>query len=729
MAKVAVVAVHGVADQQPAESARAIADLLCADPAYGSFTEVPLRIARERMEPEPFPDKADYGLQYMRDQLAGYPKPGGDAGAVYDTVRLEGARKTDGTEVHVHEVYWADLSRAGQTWYRLLAEFYQLILHLPSLGRNGLRYTAKANGGTWKAAYNVQRFAVWMLTIPAVILNVVLLSLGVITMSAEIPPNFQKAAAIAAGTIILAALVIGVLRALSLRKLLWATWPLIIGASGGAAFLAVQRLNLYKALALEATIVAAAACLFVAAKYKVMKPNALQFGIVATAAMAGIAGYLIWNNATDEGSVYAAAVETAQYLHPLLVFTWVMIFAGAIAAAIAGIVAALSTPKEERRAAWHTIWTARLSLGLPATLFAIFTLSIWYLVIEGIAAMAPSEEPAKQIRAMLFESTRGLEFFVIALAIFLVAALLAVLPSVLVEIKPPRTSTDDESMSLGRWLSGGIRLIAAAADVFTVALAAILLLSVFPQFALIQPTNDQAMRGLSMLLASTGGVVAALLTSKRFIKTFRGVVDVLLDVDNYLRESPRDATPRARIAERYVSLLRHLCASEYQKIIIVAHSQGTVISADVLRYLAAVPDPRITGVPIRLFTMGSPLRQLYAAAFPSLYSWIESPGATAPAVAPAIIADDAPPIPTGVNVEVWANAYRSGDYVGRNLWLDDKYARLWINTPDHAKDEKTTRVQFCIGAGAHTHYWNKYAGAVGTYLCELIGPENGERTG
>jgi hypothetical protein len=43
-------------------------------------------------------------------------------------------------------------------------------------------------------------------------------------------------------------------------------------------------------------------------------------------------------------------------------------------------------------------------------------------------------------------------------------------------------------------------------------------------------------------------------------RSVRPMLDLVLDVDGYLREHPRDSTPRARIAEWYASLLRYLCA-------------------------------------------------------------------------------------------------------------------------------------------------------------------------
>jgi hypothetical protein len=202
-------------------------------------------------------------------------------------------------------------------------------------------------------------------------------------------------------------------------------------------------------------------------------------------------------------------------------------------------------------------------------------------------------------------------------------------------------------------------------------------------------------------------------------------VDVLLDIDNYLRESPDNATPRARIAERFVSLLRHLCewrgadGKPYDHIVIIAHSQGTVISADVLRYLNAVPDKRLkpindNTIKLRLFTMGSPLRQIYAQTFPQLYGWISGAAAERAMTSPD---------PTTLTLEQWANVYCSGDYVGRNLWVAGE-DRLWVRArpvPASVADGKVLpRVEFCAGAGAHTHYWDVHGTDVAAYLKSIV---------
>ena len=157
--------------------------------------------------------------------------------------------------------------------------------------------------------------------------------------------------------------------------------------------------------------------------------------------------------------------------------------------------------------------------------------------------------------------------------------------------------------------------------------------------------------GVGLFIAWLGGLVAGsavgLFALGRNLKRFAGLLaplDVLLDVDNYIREHPRDENPTARILGRYVSVLRSIsewCDAEgcpYDALVIIAHSQGTVITADLLRFLQSEyrdferPDPNaeydsglnrlLAGeMPVYLFTMGSPLRHLYSRRFPHLYKW------------------------------------------------------------------------------------------------------------
>ena len=217
-----------------------------------------------------------------------------------------------------------------------------------------------------------------------------------------------------------------------------------------------------------------------------------------------------------------------------------------------------------------------------------------------------------------------------------------------------------------------------------------------------------------------------------------------MDVDNWLREHPRDSNPTATICARYTSLLRHICAASvqggrpYDAIVIVAHSQGTVITADLLRFLFAEREAVAEGrayepelapifdgtLPVWLFTMGCPLHQLYSLRFPYLYGWArtEAESASAPP------ADDSElrPDPADLGVQAWVNAYRSGDYIGRHLWRGDR-CRSLFEIAHAAKmpkfvftDSGQTRVEYCIGPGAHTHYWDSTSDAIAAQLDWMI---------
>jgi hypothetical protein len=201
------------------------------------------------------------------------------------------------------------------------------------------------------------------------------------------------------------------------------------------------------------------------------------------------------------------------------------------------------------------------------------------------------------------------------------------------------------------------------------------------------------------------------------------VLDVLLDVDNYLREHPVDDNPRARIVSRYISMLRHLCrwrdaeGRSYGALVIVSHSQGTVITGDLLRYLSghpgADPDLQCLGddLKVRVLTMGSPLRQLYGRRFPHLYAWAYHDGSAF--TTSGRIPQQRPPDPARMGVETWINLFRSGDYIGRHLWLADNDAALFTCPPPASPMTFTATSEtngacreVCIGSGAHTHYWD-----------------------
>jgi pimeloyl-ACP methyl ester carboxylesterase len=217
-----------------------------------------------------------------------------------------------------------------------------------------------------------------------------------------------------------------------------------------------------------------------------------------------------------------------------------------------------------------------------------------------------------------------------------------------------------------------------------------------------------------------GGALTIAALGSRFTETFgrlRVAIDAVLDIDNYFGDPPNRQPPRGRIYSRYASLLAFLRDAGYARIVIVAHSQGTVISADLLRYLHAQGRLQdiVGALPVALVTVGSPLRDLYAERFPLLYQWMGSRDAGFANAAPAA---------ADLGVAEWVNACRSGDYVGRFIWTPDRAARFGVATvkPNGTVEASRAgdRTEFCLGAGGHTHYFSDDAVALAVEIERVV---------
>ena len=243
--------------------------------------------------------------------------------------------------------------------------------------------------------------------------------------------------------------------------------------------------------------------------------------------------------------------------------------------------------------------------------------------------------------------------------------------------------------------------------------------------------------GIGAALSALGGLLS------RRIPPLRAPLDAAMDVDNHFREFPRTAIPRAHIFSRYAAVLGHIQAKGYDRIVVVSHSQGTVISSELLRFLASrdqrapTPDdaPRLAGKPlspVSLLTLGCPLRQLYGARFPGLYAWTLARNG-------AVFG----PRATDIGVQRWMNAFCSGDYVGRWLWSNaadqptlnhptefavghdpfgrvDMYGTFDPMPPADGALQSAREVEVCLGLGAHTHYFERDQTTVAWMIDYLI---------
>ncbi|MGB8538695.1 MAG: hypothetical protein WCD57_19890 [Acidobacteriaceae bacterium] len=368
--------------------------------------------------------------------------------------------------------------------------------------------------------------------------------------------------------------------------------------------------------------------------------------------------------------------------------------------------------------------------------------------------------PPNDYALRVFAWTMGYHLPLTLLFVALTSFLLVwwVLPSVLSENtvprgKPraPRDASDAVSLRMGTWMSRGLD----ATTVVTLLLwSAVFLLPILYTLTASQwPLLDDVFGPLTFSIVTNTVVGFTLLAA--IAKGGQTVLATLLDVDTYLRSTPVYATPRATIFERYISTLRYLRSYQdennhgYDSIVIVAHSLGALISGDLLYYLQSErgkeewhqPDPakpsasKFTSIPITLLTMGNPTRQLLNRFFPYLYDWVR-PGpdnGKCPLPDPMpfpddpqtlVIEDTAPPDPASLGLICWINAYRSGDYVGRSLWLDE-----WYHRPAYSRGSKTPHVissrdgkrhELCIGAGAHVHYMDDTAPDIASLLDSLL---------
>ena len=438
------------------------------------------------------------------------------------------------------------------------------------------------------------------------------------------------------------------------------------------------------------------------------------------------------------------------------------------------------------------IATGRLGLGMSMLSFLIVSMILWagisqalakatagieYQprifvadVIPGKAAVAsvPTHEqpPKVYVDAAAFldarfkASTEAFAPAVLLLGVLLIYLLIMFVPSVLSELGLKLGRNDDGkpggAYQLGRWLThciaafdGVVGLVIAAAVVVALAVASAFLNWVHLGHAIGQ-WSQSLLAPFVVTAAGVGAVLVAFggLLSKH-LPAVRAPLDVVLDVDTYFRTFPARGVPRANMMARFATLLDRLEDEGYQSIVIVAHSQGTVLSADLLRlrtWQRQRDAQRQHRVAYHFATFGSPLRQLYAARFPRWYEWVlHRPSFDANTKAHEV----GGPRLEKTGFRRWINGYCSGDYVGRWLWsaeplLKDSKGRAldmkgiigkpWSDRPPTLVDglaalepyasydfatldtmklvRSARRLECCLGYGAHTKYFE--VGQAGT---------------
>ena len=774
---IAVIAVHGVADQQPCETVAAVADLLRRQ--GGDYTwldqadlRVPVRpvstqvmaaaggVAPEDAAPQrATADVASYTSKSleqaiaarasnvrdqspaaappevarpapleildMRERFSGYQPDSADA--TYQTRRIDLRRGSDCT-CHLFEMYWGDLSRP-QTWViQNFIAFYQLLFFMCDLGSRAIDYARASYGTTWswRALSWFHWLAHVLLVLAIPILNVALLAFGVSGLLAGYYITLALPSALIGQVIatVATAVVAGGLYC-GRRRLPVAVGPWLFVAvllAGVALAVLLAPFDLSWAAPLVTWAIAAAVVIAMMYFYRRRRRGAVLVGWLLTLSIT--AQYLLalrrqrWD--PDALGLLDAQLEVFRWhvTYPHWVF-WIgfsVCTACCLALSLTRVIKA-GLDADRREHARRAATTANLTLAVSGVLVLAADLGLWQAIVLS-SAWLPLDllKGVKPRLNDLFSLSIPVGMYWGSLAV-LAAALFAVwlfLPAALAERRPP-----PDARRLGREVSLAFRRLAWSGLVVELLITAGLVVGALLWLYSKYP-EGRAADARSVL--AVGVVIFVLFTVRAAGAALRSVLDVALDVANWLRHDPPLRTPSARIAARFTSLLRHVCTwrdpltgAGYDGIVFFAHSQGTVISAELLRYLTYVEErelPPHRPMPVYLFTMGNPLWQLYSLRFPDQYGWVR---------------DDATPTghfstrpdPNELSVERWSNFYRSGDYVGRSLWRSDAD----LDTTDAWDQELRVdgrKRERCIGAGAHTHYWDGTAPAIAEELDFLI---------
>lgn len=664
-----------------------------------------------------------------------------DYQSTYTTSRQSLTRTANekNARVDIHELYWSDLSHGGNfSSLKLFDQFTQLLLHIAGLGRSTLATVVddlesrKEDSKGWRCLYQLSAAGYWLLTMPILQGNLLFLLLAGLMAPVFVPEAWLPA--VCSGVLGLeVAFACGILTRCcmdkSRLKKSCANWlvplSLLLGVVvGGLSYwLFGKSLSLMSLVVLEAVLLLAvsSALMF---RYDKSRPGTLPVWGMTLATML-IGGIVVACNVPNNGGEIQRLLSwlghMAECVFIVLVFVWLALYlVNALLLLRAFIKVCLHRADDNQRRA---VGTALIAASVPPSLLLSVILMLWcagYYAVKSyipcadftpwLSHLFPNVETVEQFLAALINQS-ATSAFMLYLVLMVVAMLLvawAVLPSVKAEILHPnfRAANDVKVRCLGSWLDGGFLGMKWAAFFAGVGFFIVLPAGVICQtFGIAIVTGDSGYDLLHLVAplfgaGATGFLGASKLLAKNseFIDRIRVIVDIALDVDNWLRERPRGETPRLHIFARFNALLHQLEKEQYDKIVIVAHSQGSVVAVDFFRYLKhQLPARHSKLPPIKIFTIGCPLRQLYAARLPMLYSWVNRPSSK--------LAKPIGPDPADCGFVKWVNAYGSGDYVGRYLWAADTDVRRWnasvILSPSPLNTE-----EFCIGAQAHTHYFD-----------------------
>lgn len=659
-------------------------------------------------------------------------------------------RQTD-----VFEMHWADLSRLSGSVTRILTELFTLLFHLSKLGSDTISLADVALGpsGVMRWLARTHRWANWVFSRVLALLFLQLLMCALFLIPAALVVGRERSFSLGGAVLAGLALAVGCVYLLR-RPWVWGFW---VGVCGGG-LLAWAALRQPGAGAWVVMLAGGGLLLWAYKRFLGYCEERFRAvygvgGVLMALTLGAIAWGAVGHDVAGAGErIVAGVLRAVEVLLLAQLSGWVLMALLVTAAVSLGEWACSGAHNSAERR--QSIVTARLGLFVSVGIFVAFVMTAWALVAPALESLVGDlhyrpwwfddgavEGQLQACQFLAFRFSASTDTFAV-IAVMLLALLgfvaLVFLPSVLVEL---RLVKGPAAPRLGHWLTAGYRaldrLVRWWSWLITIVLIGVAVLLVGSQLARLgiplpwlgvvalpvgSWSGDLLAKLVLVVAGGAVGLVAIGGVAFKQLKALRAPLDAALDVDNHFREFPRKAIPRVMIIERYVAVLEHVLKQGYDRIVIVAHSQGTVITADLLRYLqrrgqllllhrGESGDDRLQNLGrelasrnVRLLTCGSPLRQLYALRFPCQYGWVFGQSGAS---------GNQGPDPRGdLGVAHWVNVWAAGDYVGRWLWTPERDAALPALAVDaSAYDGKPTQQapdyrDLCLGADAHTHYFD-----------------------
>src|SRR5882724_9060339 len=435
--RVAVVVVHGIADQRAGQTVREIIRLLChggdGAPRFvqGEMHDVLVPVAK--LEPGDAPASTQSPAQHAggetRKSESARQRPGTPSGfyqdrksasvetadprvqsqdlgialndyllgcltlsegeALYESTRVSLRRRVDDRAVDVFEMYWADLSHLGTGGLRALSSLYQLFFHLSTLAADVVDQISLGTGGgaAWRMLQRLHAWLAWLMKAPAAIVQLSMLLLVVFGAMAFVPLEQQGqllGALFGAGAIALAALAVLAWLHVTSSMARWVKLLLLLAAAVASMAVAIFTLrgDLWMDIVYFGASAFAVALLgaYLIERYARVTRGVRVFGHLVVAAtvisLCVQARNSLPSVTTQREWMLTAGLHVGEWLFAAVLLVWAVFVLVQIVALLLGLW--LGRAGDSRvKASLHT---ARLTLVVSTALFAVLSLVLWSVV-------------------------------------------------------------------------------------------------------------------------------------------------------------------------------------------------------------------------------------------------------------------------------------------------------------------------------------------------------------